>query len=192
MADTFIDDLDWITDELITSTKFNQWWANMQNFHNGTALGDGIIVTRHHATSAVTTPKMKPTTILLTAPQSGSYSNSTTTWTDIYSWNYTSGATAERLILEGGCLTQQATSGNANVRLQVNGVAGTREAYVDTVPQHWENVRVFDIFDIPANTTVTIKLQGKVSAGTMTVSFGGIDANHFWGPHVTGLVISNA
>lgn len=47
MADTFIDNLDWVTDELITSTKFNQWWANMQNFHNGTALGDGIIVTRH-------------------------------------------------------------------------------------------------------------------------------------------------
>lgn len=52
MADTFIDNLDWVTDELITSTKFNQWWANMQNFHNGTALGDGIIVTRHLGSAA--------------------------------------------------------------------------------------------------------------------------------------------
>lgn len=59
MADTFIDNLDWITDELITSTKFNQWWANMQNFHNGTALGDGIIVTRHIPNGEIGAAKRK-------------------------------------------------------------------------------------------------------------------------------------
>ncbi len=58
MADTFIDDLDWLPDELITSTKLNQWWANMQNFHNGTALGDGIIVTRHHADASIPISKI--------------------------------------------------------------------------------------------------------------------------------------
>lgn len=60
MADTFIDDLDWLPDELITSTKFNQWWANMQNFHNGTALGDGIIVTRHVAADAIGSSQLNP------------------------------------------------------------------------------------------------------------------------------------
>lgn len=51
MADTFVG-VTWVADELLTSTKLNQAMANQSNFHNGTALGDGIIVTRHLGSSA--------------------------------------------------------------------------------------------------------------------------------------------
>lgn len=48
MADTYVS-ITFVADELLTSTKMNQLAANQANFHNGTALGDGIIVTRHLA-----------------------------------------------------------------------------------------------------------------------------------------------
>lgn len=46
MADSFVP-VTFVADELLTSTKMNLLAANQAGFHDGTALGDGIIVTRH-------------------------------------------------------------------------------------------------------------------------------------------------
>lgn len=74
MADTFVS-VTWVADELVTSTKLNQAMANQANFHNGTALGDGIIVTRHLAAGAVNTAALGDAQITpskLDAPTLGS------------------------------------------------------------------------------------------------------------------------
>ena len=57
MEDTFVS-VTWVADELVTSTKLNQAMANQANFHNGTAFGDGIIVTRHIGSGQVTAAKL--------------------------------------------------------------------------------------------------------------------------------------
>ena len=49
MADSFVS-VTFVADELLTSTKMNLLAANQAGFHDGTALGDGIIVTRHLGT----------------------------------------------------------------------------------------------------------------------------------------------
>ena len=51
MADAYVS-ITFVADELLTSTKMNQLAANQANFHNGTALGDGIILTRHLGNSS--------------------------------------------------------------------------------------------------------------------------------------------
>lgn len=57
MADSFVP-ITFVADELLTSTKMNLLAANQAGFHDGTALGDGIIVTRHLASNALTAAKM--------------------------------------------------------------------------------------------------------------------------------------
>ncbi len=52
MADSFVP-ITFVADELLTSTKMNLLAANQAGFHDGTALGDGIIVTRHLALTSV-------------------------------------------------------------------------------------------------------------------------------------------
>jgi hypothetical protein len=56
MADTFVP-ITFVADELLTSTKMNLLAANQAGFHDGTALGDGIIVTRHIANAGITEAK---------------------------------------------------------------------------------------------------------------------------------------
>ncbi len=50
MADTFVG-VSFVADELLTSTKMNSLAADLENLHNGTALADGLIVTRHLGSS---------------------------------------------------------------------------------------------------------------------------------------------
>ncbi len=57
MADSFVP-VTFVADELLTSTKMNLLAANQAGFNDGTALGDGIIVTRHLATNAITAAKL--------------------------------------------------------------------------------------------------------------------------------------
>ena len=55
MADSFVP-ITFVADELLTSTKMNLLAANQAGFHDGTALGDGIIVTRHLNSTAFSNP----------------------------------------------------------------------------------------------------------------------------------------
>jgi len=57
MADSYVS-VTWVANELVTSTKLNQAMTNDSGFHDGTALGDGIIVTRHLGTDQVTIDKI--------------------------------------------------------------------------------------------------------------------------------------
>ena len=57
MADSFVP-VTFVADELLTSTKMNLLAANQAGFHDGTALGDGIIVTRHLGSGAVDSAKI--------------------------------------------------------------------------------------------------------------------------------------
>lgn len=61
MADSYVS-VTWVANELVTSTKLNQAMTNDSGFHDGTALGDGIIVTRHLGAANVTSDKLSLTT----------------------------------------------------------------------------------------------------------------------------------
>ena len=58
MADSFVP-VTFVADELLTSTKMNLLAANQAGFHDGTALGDGIIVTRHIGDGQILPAKLK-------------------------------------------------------------------------------------------------------------------------------------
>lgn len=180
-----------------TAAKWNQLGANDAGFKDATNIDNLAILTRHLNTSSVTTPKLKPTMITYQAPTTGSYANSTTSWTDILSFNYTSGSTAERLFLVAGGLIRHDGGSSSVIRLNVNNVAGARLAYIDGSPARWENGRVVEEFVIPANTTVAIKLQGRCAGATgstgLGVSYGGVSGgSDSWGPFVEGFALSNA
>lgn len=79
MADTYVS-ITFVADELLTSTKMNQLAANQANFHNGTALGDGIIVTRHIASANISSSKLSLDLVSFTLPSS--FSTSSTSMQD--------------------------------------------------------------------------------------------------------------
>lgn len=62
MSDAFVP-ISFVADELLTSTKMNQLAADLSYFHDGTGLGDGIIITRHIANAAITGDKINFTTL---------------------------------------------------------------------------------------------------------------------------------
>lgn len=52
MADTYVG-TSYTPDELMTSNKENTRSTDIENLHNGTALGDGVITARHIASDAI-------------------------------------------------------------------------------------------------------------------------------------------
>lgn len=61
MPDTFLL-IEFVADELLTSTKMNQMAANQAGFNSGDALGDGIILSRHIGGGTITPDKLEPAT----------------------------------------------------------------------------------------------------------------------------------
>lgn len=151
------------------------------------------IATAMLADSLITTRKFKPTIINQTFAQTSNYANSTTTATEIFTFNYTAGPTNEKLFLIGKCMAQFSGASNANIWFQVGGVDLPDELYMDGSPgSNWQNHTLVTFVDVAANATVAIKMMGRCTgAGTLTVSKGGHSASFFWTPYVKGFSMSN-
>ena len=141
------------------------------------------------ATSAVTTPKLKPTTIQSGfAIQGSRFSTTSTSFVDVtgMTFNYTAGATNERLFLIMEVMAAGSSGNNASCTLSINGADQTLATYHDNI-YFTRNTRVY-IADIPANATYTIKIRCKSGTGA-AVSVTNDGAGFM--PIVQGFAISN-
>lgn len=141
--------------------------------------------------NSVITRKLKPTVVNFKDPSTTGFTTTSTSYIDVtgVTISYTSGPTNEKVLVIAKFMWQQTSAGNGNARLMGNGVAGSEEAYVDNVPVNWRGESIAEWFDWPANTTGTIKLQAKVTGGSLSVSKGGTSTSQSWAPSIKGFAI---
>lgn len=179
--------------EVPTLAKMNKLWSNDASFNDGTGIANNAILTRHILTSNVTTPKVKLSTIdYEDAGAASNFSVTATTMTDVsgISTTYTSGATAERLILFMQFMATSTSSYGFYFTLNVNGVDG-KLAYTTIINAKWDTITKMYIFDIPASTTVTIKPRAYTQSGG-NISWGRDNTNGGFRTKITGVAMSNA
>lgn len=173
-----------VANELLTSTKMNQMAANDAGFNDGTALADGIIVTRHLADKNVTTQKMKPTYTYDAGSTGGTRQSIGTSWTAVTgaSRSYTSGSTTEVLYIFGTCIAN-ATAAGSQFIIGANGTPVGKSDY-DDQSGTFKGRMGFMIYEIAANTTVTFALLGKAASGTVAVGNAAADVSNNYSPQL--------
>ncbi len=154
-----------ITGAEITDTRLSAWLAP---FFFGSANIPGSAL----ASSAVTTPKLKPKTNYAKGTGAGNLTTTSNTYADLVTvLSYTAGTTNERLFIDVDGLF--AVSGNTGlVILAATGTGVTLQhtssARTQLTTQFGFHIQA--VVDITAGNTATIKLQGLMSpSGTLTV-----------------------
>ena len=155
----------------------------------------GWITTAMLAVSAATTPKVKLNTINSRAAggftvQGARYTTSSTAVATIpgCTMNYTSGNTAERLILKMEVMAMS-TSSNSEITLYVDNTQYLPRIYVDPSASWVRHGQTY-VVDVPANTTVALSIRGFCAVNTTQLHVTNETAN--WMPSLTGFAMSNA
>ena len=154
-----------------TAAKWNQLGANDAGFKDGTNIDSLAILTRHLADLNVTTRKMLPTFQSAVAGAGASRQSivgATTANLTGMSISYTSGATVERLFIQGEFICQAGSAG-AQPIIRVNGSAIGRSGYIDTTSGYVKALPTA-VYDIAANTSITITMALKNVGGTTTIA----------------------
>ena len=172
MADAYVS-ITFVADELLTSTKMNQLAANQANFHNGTALGDGIILTRHISNTSVKASNIDYSTIFLqkiiTATAGSNYnSTSFTDITQLGSTNITAPSSGKVRVTGVFTISNQTTSIPDNFVQILVGASASRLGKLTTPVQYQGgNVVVDDVITgLTPGNTYAVKAQYKNSSGT--------------------------
>lgn len=145
-------------------------------------MADLAITTGKLADGSATTPKMKPTYTYVAGSTGGSRQSIGTSWTDVKGavTSYTSGNTPEVLHIFGTCIAN-ATAAGSTFLIGVNGVVQGKSDYDDqngTFKGRFGHL----LYNIPANTTVTIALMGKAASGTVVVGNAAADVANNYSP----------
>lgn len=148
------------------------------------------ITTAMLADSSVTTPKIKPSVINFLPNTTGTRATTSTALVDVPDavTSYTSGPTAERLILEFSAMTL--VNGSAgHVAVSINGVDMPDELVYNNASGIWQRQTKTYIYDVAANTTILLRLRFRIenSANTFTIHMDSI-----YRPAIRGIAISNA
>lgn len=154
-----------------TAAKWNQLGANDAGFKDGTNIDNLAILTRHLADLNVTTRKMLPTFQSVATGAGASRQSivgATTANLTNMSISYTSGATVERLFISGEFICQAGAAG-AQPIIRVNGSAIGRSGYIDTTVGYVKALPSA-VYDIAANTSITITMALKNVGGTTTIA----------------------
>lgn len=182
-----------VANEQPTTAKWNLIGSNDASFNTGNGFNDGIIVPRHLAASAATTSKVKLNAIDWEDAGSSAVAITSTSYIDVtgISTTYTSGDTPEKLFI---CAQFMALGAGGNYgfffTINVNGT-DTRTHFLTALNNVWNTVSKWTTVDIPANTTVTIKLRAKVGASS-NVTISRDTADSAYRPKFIGFAISNA
>lgn len=179
-----------------SASKWNILGTNDASFHDGTGIDDIVILTRHLADKNVTTRKMKPTYYYVAGSTGGArQSLSGTAWTVITgaSQSYTSGPTAEILLIGGNALVQASAAGSTCAILAGGSPVG-RADYADTPFNgvFYGHIAPLTLYEIAANTTITIAVGVKLSSGTGTVANGSADIANGYSPSLNILAFARA
>ncbi len=161
-----------------SASKWNILGTNDASFNDGTGI----------ATSAITTAKMKPSTISSAfATQGGNFSTASTSYVDVtgMSFTYTPGSTNEKLYLWWRCYGNT-TAGNMGVTLSIAGADSTHAALMGSTSN--TTIVGFQTYNIAGGAgATTIKMRAKTSSGTATI----ITNVAEWIPEVIGFAVSN-
>lgn len=170
--------------EVPSASKWSQLGTNDNSLATGSGIDDLAIITRHLADGAATTRKMKPSYRYTAGNTGGARQTIVAAWTAVQgaSQSYTSGPTAEILHIFGTCIAN-ATAPGSQFGILVNGTLAGKTDYDDqsgTFKGRFGHL----IYEIPANTTVTIALGGKASSGNVSVGNASADITNGYSPHL--------
>lgn len=165
-----------------TAAKWNQLGTNDAGFKDGTNIDNVSILERHLADGAVTTRKMKPTYSYNNGSTGGARQSLGTSYQAISgaTRSYTSGATAEVLLIIGTCIAN-ATAAGSQFGIGINGSLVGRTDYDDQASTFKGRLGVL-IYEIAANTTVTVSLIGKSASGVTAIGNAAVDTANGYSP----------
>lgn len=131
---------------------------------------------------AVTSRKMKPSYAYVAGSTGGARQSVGTSWVNIQgaTLSYTSGPTTEVLQIWGRCIAN-ATAAGSQFLIGINGTPAGKSDYDDqsgTFKGRFADL----LYEIPANTTVTIALMGKAASGTVAVGNAAADVANNYSP----------
>ncbi len=150
----------------------------------------GWITTAMLANAAVTTPKFKPSVINYLPASSGTVNTTSITMVDVpgISTTYTTGPTAERLMIE--CAAMTIVNGAAgHVTLNINGVDMPDEFVYNNATSYWLRQSKTYFYDAPANTLLTLKFRYRQENAAFNVT---VHLDTIYRPTIRGISISNA
>lgn len=127
---------------------------------------------------------MKPTYAYVAGSTGGSRQSIGTAWTAVQgaSLSYTSGPTTEVLQIFGTCIAN-ATAAGSTFLIGVNGVPVGKSDY-DDQNGTFKGRSGYALYEIAANTTVTIALLGKAASGTVAIGNAAADVANNYSPHL--------
>ena len=131
---------------------------------------------------AITTRKMKPSYAYVAGSTGGARQSVSTSYVNVAgtTLSYTSGPTTEILQIWGRCIAN-ATAPGSQFRIGINGTPVGTSDYDDQAATF--KGRFADmLYEIPANTTVTIALMGKAASGTVAVGNAAADVANGYSP----------
>jgi hypothetical protein len=127
---------------------------------------------------------MKPSYSYVAGSTGGARQSISTSWTAVQgaSVSYTSGPTTEVLQIFGSCIAN-ATAAGSQFLIGVNGVPVGKSDY-DDQSGTFKGRFGHALYEIAANTTVTIALLGKAASGTVAVGNASADLTNNYSPHL--------
>lgn len=170
--------------ETPSADRWSELGENDDALATGAGIDDLAILTRHLADINVTTRKMKPTYGYTAGSTGGARQSIGTGYTAVSgaSRSYTSGPTAEILLIFGTCIANPTNAGSQFL-IGVNGSPVGKSDY-DDVTGAFKGRIGLALYEIAANTTVTIALMGKASSGTVSVANAAADIANNYSPQI--------
>lgn len=170
--------------ETPSADRWSELGENDDALATGAGIDDLAILTRHLADINVTTRKMKPTYGYTAGSTGGARQSIGTGYTAVSgaSRSYTSGPTAEILLIFGTCIANPTNAGSQFL-IGVNGSPVGKSDY-DDVAGAFKGRIGLALYEIAANTTVTIALMGKAASGTVSVANAAADIANNYSPQI--------
>lgn len=148
-------------------------------------IANDAVTTAKVLDKAITTRKMKPSYAYVAGSTGGARQSITTgSYQSVQgaSISYTSGPTTEILQIFGTCIAN-ATAAGSQFLIGVNGTPVSKSDY-DDQSGTFKGRFAHMLYEIAANTTVTISLMGKAASGTVAVGNAAADVTNAYSPHL--------
>lgn len=173
----------------LPASDLNDLVENIEALAAGTGLNDLAVITAKLADAAVTTRKLKPSIIDYKDTGGTNFTTTSGSLVDItgMTTTYTTGPTAETLILLFSCMANNSAASAANLVPHVNGTDLTDETFwYPTAAGEWVVAVAPVVINVPANTIINLKGRAKTAGGTLTVN----RATAYKVPSISGFAVS--
>lgn len=164
-----------IVDTSANETKRISLLNMLSNFVDAVHLKANSVITTKLINGAVTTPKFKPSSFTYVVASQANQSTTSGTATNItnFNYNYTTGATPERVFFWVQGMFLYSGGGSGQIRVLVNSDVLPNYAAYSNDTDRWVRFCKMYVYDAPANTLLAIQAQHFVEVnGTITTHMG--------------------